>query len=52
MSEKGKTFIAANLKIKCDERCPLYYCDDPCRVRDHAERYARIIRMGHTCPNL
>jgi len=47
-----KTFLAANLRIECNELCPIYYCGDPCRVRDHVARYAKIIRMGYECSML
>ena len=46
---KKRSFIAENLTIVCDGRCPLYYCGDPCRVQEHAKSYARLLRMGRSC---
>jgi len=46
---KGKVYYAANLRITCDEQCPFFYCNEPCRVQKHAESYAKIIKQGFRC---
>ncbi len=46
---KRKIFEAANLRVVCDERCPIYYCEDPCRVMVHVEKYSKIISRGYGC---
>ena len=49
---KDRKFTAANITITCDNRCPIYYCDDPCRVKRHAETYAKLIAGGLSCAQL
>jgi hypothetical protein len=49
---KPKTYRVENITIVCDETCPIYYCDEPCRVRNHVEKYSKIIRMGYECSML
>jgi len=49
---RRKTFAAANITILCDERCPLYYCSDPCRVERHVKVYSDMLRRGYRCPAL
>jgi hypothetical protein len=34
------------------ESCPIYYCNEPCRVRNHVEKYSKIIKMGYECSML
>jgi len=45
--KKAKTCKAENITIICDKRCPSYYCSEPCRVKEHVEKYSKIIRSGY-----
>jgi len=37
---RRKSYQVENITILCDERCPLYYCSDPCRVERHVRRHS------------
>lgn len=38
---RPRKFTFDNITIFCDERCPIYYCNDPCRLLRHVEKYSR-----------
>jgi len=40
---RRKSYRFENITILCNETCPIYYCGDPCRVRDHVEKYSKIM---------
>jgi hypothetical protein len=52
ITQKPKVYRVENITIVCDETCPIYYCNEPCRVRNHVEKYSKIIRMGYECSML
>lgn len=51
-TKKAKMYKAENITIACDERCPFYYCSEPCRVKEHIEKYSKIIKAGYQCTML
>jgi hypothetical protein len=40
---KAKTYRVENITITCDDRCPIYFCNNPCRVRDHVKKYSVLM---------
>gem|GEM_PF-6913612 len=38
-----KTYRVENITIRCDESCPLFYCNDPCRMERHIKKYAEVM---------
>jgi hypothetical protein len=39
----SKTYRVENITIVCDETCPIYYCNAPCRVRKHVKKYSKFM---------
>ncbi|GBE56302.1 hypothetical protein BMS3Bbin16_00504 [archaeon BMS3Bbin16] len=35
-----KTYNFENIVVRCDKSCPLFYCNDPCRILEHVKKYA------------
>lgn len=43
-SDKKAVYRFENLEITCDNRCPFFYCGEPCKILKHAEKYSKIIK--------
>jgi len=40
---RPKTYRVENITIRCDKSCPLFYCNEPCRIREHIKKYAEVM---------
>jgi hypothetical protein len=40
---KPKSFRVENITIVCDETCPIFYCNAPCKMKRHIKKYADVM---------